>query len=247
MPEAAAQELRVGPRPRVLVSAPAANPAAEKSLFSHIWRACVTGSRVAPERRVEHCRRRAPASGHGFTLIEVLIALAVLVAVTLGVVQLFAAAVTGTRSARDRTIAVTLAAAKLEQLRSLAWRLEVDDAGVAVARTDVSSNLSVDPISGGGPGLAESPPGTLDRDTPPYVDYLDRLGRWSGTGAEPPGGAVYIRRWAVRRHPSHPQRLIALQVLVTTVSRERSRTSGAAHAWNGIDVVLTTMMARKVR
>jgi prepilin-type N-terminal cleavage/methylation domain-containing protein len=202
---------------------------------------------VAPAFAVGREPSRARDSACGFTLVEVLLALAITVAVTVGVVQLFAVVVSAGRASRDRTIAVALAAGKLEQLRSLEWRSDLDAAGTAIPRTDTHTNLSVEPLSAGGPGLAESPPGTLDRDVPPYVDYLDRFGRWSGTGAAPPARAVYIRRWAVRRHPASPQHLIAFQVLVTTVSRERSRSSSVPHLWNGVDVVLTTMAARKVR
>jgi prepilin-type N-terminal cleavage/methylation domain-containing protein len=205
------------------------------------------GSGVAPGSGVTRRLPRAAGPAAGFTLIEVLVALAVMVAVTVGVVQLFAVAVVAGRASRDRTLAIALASAKLEQLRSLEWRLEVDASGTAIARSDARSNLSVEPATAAGPGLAESPPGTLDRDMSPYVDYLDRFGRWCGTGATPARGAVYIRRWAVRHHPSSPQRLLAFQVLVTTVQRERSRPFSSPHGWNGTDVLLATMVSRKVR
>lgn len=40
-------------------------------------------------------------------------------------------------------------------------------------------------------GLLDSPGGTLDADTPGYVDYLDQAGRQ----AEPP--SLYTRRWSI--------------------------------------------------
>ena len=183
----------------------------------------------------------------GFTLLEVLVALALLVTVSVGVVWLFAAALGAGRASQDRTVAVSLAVGRLEQLRSLEWRVEIDAAGAAIPRSDLASNLSLEPVGGGGPGLLESPGGTLDANVPPYVDYLDRHGRWLGTGASPPGGAVYIRRWAVHRLPADPDHVIALQVLVATVRRERGRLPSVPHAWNGEDVLLATMMARRVR
>jgi prepilin-type N-terminal cleavage/methylation domain-containing protein len=183
----------------------------------------------------------------GFTLLEVVVALALLVVVTVGVVRLFAVAIEAGRAARDRTIAVSLATGKLEQLRSLEWRLELNTAGVLAPRTDTSTNLSLDPVSGGGPGLSESPVGTLDTNMPPYVDYLDRHGRWAGTGTSPPGNALYVRRWAVHRLPADPDRVVVLQVFVATVQRERSRRGSAPHVWNGEDVLLATMMMRRVR
>jgi prepilin-type N-terminal cleavage/methylation domain-containing protein len=186
-------------------------------------------------------------SSAGFTLVEVLVALALLVVVSVGVVWLLAMALGAVRAAHDRTMAVSLATGKLEQLRSLEWRFEVDAGGVLIPRTDLSSNLSLEPIAGGGPGLTESPTGTLDGSMPPYVDYLDRHGRWVGSGTSPPATAVYIRRWAVHRLPGDPDRTVALQVLVATVRRERSRPAAEPHAWNGEDVLLTTMMTRRVR
>jgi prepilin-type N-terminal cleavage/methylation domain-containing protein len=183
----------------------------------------------------------------GFTLVEVIVALALLVVVTVGVVQLFGVAIQSGRSARDRTMAVALATGKMEQLRSLEWRLEADSAGALTPRTDSSSNLSLDTVVAGGPGLSESPTGTLDANVPPYVDFLDRHGRWTGSGTSPPGNAVYVRRWAVHRLPVDPDRVVVLQVLVATVQRERTRRGGAPHAWNGEDVLLATMMMRRVR
>jgi prepilin-type N-terminal cleavage/methylation domain-containing protein len=188
-----------------------------------------------------------PPSSSGFTLVEVLVALALLVVVSVGVVRLFAVALEAGRVARDRTVAVSLATGKIEQLRSLEWRSELDPAGVLTTRTDTTSNLSVDPIVAGGPGLSESPAGTLDASIPPYVDYLDRRGRWVGSGASPPANAVYVRRWAVHHLASDPDRTIALQVLVATVRRELSRQPSVPHAWNGEDVLLTTIMTRRVR
>jgi prepilin-type N-terminal cleavage/methylation domain-containing protein len=145
-----------------------------------------------------------PQPARGFTLVEVLVALSLLVVVSIGVVWLFVVSIEGGRVARDRTIAVVAAAGKMEQLRSLEWRFELDAAGLPSPRTDLATDVSLDPIGAGGPGLSDSPPGTLDRDTPPYVDYLDRGGRWVGNGAAAPGGAVYVRRWGVHRLPADP-------------------------------------------
>ncbi len=188
-----------------------------------------------------------PRSQAGFTLVEVLVALSLLVVVSVGVVQLFAIALAAGRVSRDRTVAVSLASGKMEQLRSLAWRVELDAAGGLVKHTDVTSNVSVDPAVAGGPGLRESPAGTLDRSTPAYVDYLDRVGRHVGSGASPPATAVYIRRWAVQHLPEDPDGVVVLQVLVVTVHRERTRSAFVPHGWNGEDVLLTTMMARRGR
>jgi prepilin-type N-terminal cleavage/methylation domain-containing protein len=191
------------------------------------------------------------AAGHlrsrsGFTLVEVLVALSLMVVVSIGVVQLFAIALTAGHVSRDRTVAVWLATGKLEQLRSLEWRIELDRPGGLVRHTDVTSDVSVDPAAAGGPGLRDSPPGTLVNSAPGYADYLDRLGRHVGSGASPPSTAVYVRRWAVHHLPADPD-VVVLQVRVGAVGRERSRSALSPHAWNGEDVLLTTMMTRRGR
>jgi prepilin-type N-terminal cleavage/methylation domain-containing protein len=183
----------------------------------------------------------------GFTLVEVLVALSLLLVISVGVVWLFVVSIDGGRIARDRTIAAIAAAGKMEQLRSLEWRFELDASGLPTPRTDLVTDVSLDPIAAGGPGLADSPPGTLDADLPPYVDYLDRRGRWVGNGGSPPGSAAYVRRWGIHRLPVDPARVIALEVLVTTISRARTRASSTSSEWNGEDVLLTTMVTRSVR
>ena len=183
----------------------------------------------------------------GFTLVEVLVALSLMVVLSIGVVQLFAIAIRAGHVSRDRTVAVSLASGKIEQLRSLEWRVELDPGGGLVRHTDATSNLSVDPAAAGGPGLRQSPAGTLDTSTPAYVDYLDRFGRRVGSGVSQPVTAVYIRRWAVHHLAADPDGVVVLQVLVVTVQRERTRSAFVPHAWNGEDVLLTTMMARRAR
>ena len=96
-----------------------------------------------------------PRLSSGFTLVEVVVALALLVVVTVGVVRLFAVALNAGRAARDRTLAVALATGKIEQLRSLEWRFELDDSAVLTTHTDTSSNLSLKPVSLGISGLTE--------------------------------------------------------------------------------------------
>jgi prepilin-type N-terminal cleavage/methylation domain-containing protein len=183
----------------------------------------------------------------GFTLIEVLVALSLMLAISAGVGRLFVVAGLMGRASRDRTMAVVLASGKLEQLRSLAWDAVVEPSGTVTRVTDAQTNVGADPPAAGGPGLAESPPGTLDDNIPPFVDFLDRLGSWVGSGSSPPRGAVYIRRWSVHHAPWDPDQLVALQVLVTTVAREHARPRSVSHAWNGDDVVMATMKTRVAR
>lgn len=160
----------------------------------------------------------------GLTVIEVLIALALFVTLSVGVAQLFAVATAAGLAARQQTSATILAAAKMEQLRALEWSWEAAAAdGPFLPRSDLTTNLSVDPSGDDGPGLRESPAGTLERNVPPYVDYLDAAGQWVGNGSAPPPEAAFIRRWSVRGLPLDPDRTRVLQVLVTTSRQEAAR------------------------
>ena len=182
----------------------------------------------------------------GFTLIEVLIATALLVSVAVGTAHLFAIVTNAGRAAREQTSTTILAAAKLEELRSLTWAYEPVPGASPLLRTDVSADLSVDPPSDGGPGLSLSPPGTLAQSVPPYVEYLDTNGRWVGNGPSPPEAAIFVRRWSVRPLPEDPLRTLILSVFVTTVAQERARTAPWAgrSAQETLLVVLTTRKGR---
>jgi len=196
------------------------------------------------ETRDSPVRRRAQRDA-GFTLIEVLIAIGLFVTMAVGVAQLIAMAVDATRAAREHTSAVVLAAAKMDQLRALDWTYESAPPAVpAVARSDLSTDVSDPSFTSGGPGLSPSPVGTLAANAPPYVDYLDDAGSWVGNGAEPPGNAVFIRRWAVVPLPADPDRTLALYVLVTTVRHDRVR-GGPWQRRSGVEALLVSVRTRR--
>ena len=94
-------------------------------------------------------------SSRGFSLIEVMVASAILGCAVLSVAQLVATATSATADARRVSEATLLAWQKIDELRSLAFTF--DDAGLPV--TD--------------PALAPSPAGTLTSDTDGYVERLD--------------------------------------------------------------------------
>jgi prepilin-type N-terminal cleavage/methylation domain-containing protein len=95
----------------------------------------------------------------GFSLVEVMVAAAILGCAVLSVAQLVATATTATADARRVSEATLLAWQKMDELRSLAFAF--DDAGLPV--TD--------------PQLSPSPAGTLSTDTDGYVERLDDLYR----------------------------------------------------------------------
>ncbi|HVL70105.1 MAG TPA: prepilin-type N-terminal cleavage/methylation domain-containing protein [Vicinamibacterales bacterium] len=151
----------------------------------------------------------------GFTLIEVLSALALLCVASLGVGRLIAAATEGMAAARAQTIAVSLAAARLEQLRALPYSFDAD--GLRV--TDTTANLSTEPVSRGGSGLVGAGGDSLAANTAGFVDYLDAHGRWVGTGPAPAQGAVFVRRWSIDAVASWPDVLV-VQVVVRRVAED---------------------------
>jgi prepilin-type N-terminal cleavage/methylation domain-containing protein len=179
----------------------------------------------------------------GFTILEVLIAIALFVAMSVGVAQLIAIATKAARTSREQTTTVILAAAKMDQLRALDWTYE--PAAPEASRSDFTTDVS-DPAHGdGGRGLLPSPAGVLLRNQPPYVDYLDASGSWVGNDADPPAGAVFVRRWAVQPWPTDPDRTLVLHVLVTTVGLDRSRGAEAWRSRTSSETLLVSVRTRK--
>jgi prepilin-type N-terminal cleavage/methylation domain-containing protein len=185
-------------------------------------------------------------SSAGFTLIEVLIASMLAAAIATGVAHLIAIGINANRAAREQTLTTLLAASKIEQLRSLSWTFEPGSDAPPPMRSDLSTDLSVDPAVAGGPGLSPSPPGTLQSRAHGYCDYLDDEGKWVGNGAEPPARAAFVRRWAVQPLPEDPGSTLILSVLVSTVAQERRR-AGTWTARSETEALLVTLVTRKGR
>ena len=179
----------------------------------------------------------------GFTIVEVLIASALLIAVSAGVGHLIGVATVRGRDARLQTCTALLAAARMEQLRALAWGYEPGFEAGKVPRSDAATDLSTSLPTQSGPGLAASPPGTLSTNVPPYVDYLGVRGQWVGAGPSPPPEAVFIRRWAIRPLPDVPGRTLILSVLVTTGAQEAAR----AAPWSARSQDETLLVAVRTR
>jgi prepilin-type N-terminal cleavage/methylation domain-containing protein len=179
----------------------------------------------------------------GFTLLEVLIALAVVVTVIAGVGRLFSVAVTTTGTARALTSTTNLALQKLEQLEALSWGTQP---GSAEPVSDVSTDLSQDVAAGGGGGLAVSPSDTLDHNTVGYNDFLDAAGMWVGSGVTPTAGAVFIRRWNVAALTSDPANTRILQVFVTTIARDRAEVAGGTSPGRDLPTVRLVSIRTRV-
>lgn len=150
----------------------------------------------------------------GFTLIEAVVALALVVTVSVSVSMALVASRAAAVHARDQAIGRVAAQARLAVLTSLAFSTIADADGSAIAVTDTTTDVTVDPLGPGGTGLAESPPDALWRDTAGYVDYLDATGRDLGAASGARDRATYVRRWAIGRQGSGPGEVAVIAVLV---------------------------------
>jgi prepilin-type N-terminal cleavage/methylation domain-containing protein len=123
-------------------------------------------------------------SSSGFSLIEVMVASAILGCAVLSVAQLVATSTSATRNARDVSEATFLAWQKADELRSLVYGF--DDAGAPI--TDAA--------------LQPSPAGTLERDTAGYVDAPSGTSyrrRWAVGASVPEVLVVRVRVLAAGR------------------------------------------------
>ena len=149
-------------------------------------------------------------SEQGFSLIEAILVAGMVASLAAGLAQVFALSARASRIARVQTVAATLAAQKMEQLRSLTWA----HAPGGEPMSDTSTSLASDPPSGTGAGLRPAPAGSLDSDTPLYVDYASA----AGARVESRDAAAYVRRWAVAPLASDPDNLLVFQVRVVTAT-----------------------------
>jgi prepilin-type N-terminal cleavage/methylation domain-containing protein len=184
------------------------------------------------------------SSSRGFSLVEVLISMGLLTAVSLGVAQLFALSTRNNLIAKGQTSTTAMAEQKLEQLRGLTWGFDL--AGQGLPLTDTTTNLAVSPPQHNGTGLNPSPADALERNTDGFVDFLDANGQWVGTGSTPPASAVYIRRWSITPLPTNPNNTVIIQVLVTPVASEAARVESAfTRTRMAGDALLITVKTRK--
>lgn len=188
-----------------------------------------------------NCRIRDDA---GFSLVETLVATALLATAIVSSAHLFTIATTSNLSAQRSTFAATLAQEKVEQLRGLAWGF--DEIGLPI--NDYSSDTAVEPPQpDGGTGLSQSPDNSLAANVAGYVDYLDRFGNSLGGGAAVADGTTYVRRWSVEPLPTNPNNTLILQVLVFSVGDRTNDGSGAAIDRVRDEVRLITVKTRKSR
>lgn len=156
--------------------------------------------------------KRSSSGQAGFSLIEVLVATAIMATGVLTMAGMFGLATKSNLSGRSNTYATVLAEQKLEQLRSLAWGFDIDNLPVSDQSTDTTT-VPENPV--GGTGLTPSPDGSLRENIKGWVDHLDAQGAIVGNDEIGPNGAVYTRRWSVEPLPTNPNNTLIIQVLVT--------------------------------
>jgi prepilin-type N-terminal cleavage/methylation domain-containing protein len=166
----------------------------------------------------------------GFSLIEVLVAIGIIVVLVTSVSQLFAVATRSNVDARVRTAATLLATEKLEELRELAFGFDSQGATL----TDVTTDTSAAVMTAGGTGLM--PGGSLDQNVAGYSDSLDLFGRRTDLAR-----ADFVRRWAIEPLRTDTANGLVLSVVVLPRRAMRQRSTGP-------DVVrLVTVRTRKSR
>ena len=184
------------------------------------------------------------SSSRGFSLVEVVVSMGLLTAVSLGVAQLFALTTRANLIAKGQTSTTAMAEQKLEQLRGLTWGFDLEGQGLPLS--DTTTNLAVYPPAHNGSGLNPSPSDSLEENTPGFVDFVDGSGTWVGTGTTPPASAVYIRRWSIQPLPTNPNNTLVIQVLVTPVASESARVDSAFSRTRMVgDALLVTVRTRK--
>ena len=133
-------------------------------------------------------------TARGFSLIEALVASALVATAIIALAHLFAVAAAQTHSIRRATTALVMAQSKLEELRALPWTY---DAGGS-------------PVSSG--ELLASPASALTENVVGWFDELDRF----GAPAEERQITQYLRRWAVTPLDGLDADTLVVQVCVFT-------------------------------
>jgi prepilin-type N-terminal cleavage/methylation domain-containing protein len=179
----------------------------------------------------------------GFSLIETLVASAILATALVSLAELFGVSLRATAAAGNGTEAMLYAVQKMEQLRSLTWALDAN--GVPVS--DVRADTTVSPERPtGGTGLSPSPSDTLWHTTNGYVDYLDSSGNLLGGGLMRPLRTAYVRRWSITPLSADSANTLVLQVLVTR-RPGRSADQEGTPARQATDARLVSVKTRRAR
>lgn len=143
----------------------------------------------------------------GFSLIEVVFALSILLVVALGLVPLGVIA-SNTSENQGHLVArsAEYASDKLEQLLSLAYGDSISDTRHIITQSTGGSGLTIG--------------GSFDPDAPVanYVDYLDEKGSLlTSSGTTAPAGWFYKRVWRVEQQSTNLKRITVTAIVRSAV------------------------------
>ena len=154
-----------------------------------------TAIRKAPMKKVLSNRRRGEA---GISLLETMIALAILMIVSLGILSMAMISMTTTENQGHLAARTTeYAQDKMEQLLGLAFIDGASGSNTGTDTTSIDTANNTYTLGTSGTGLYAG--GSLNTSSPVngYVDYLDANGNPLGGGATKPANAFYIRVWQI--------------------------------------------------
>ena len=139
--------------------------------------------------------KRTAGSQAGMSLIELMIALAILLVVSVGILSMAMISITTTEN-QGHLAARTAEYAqdKMEQLLSLAFT-DCTGTFTCTDTTTIDTTTNSYTLGVGGTGLAAG--GSVTTATNGYVDYLDASGNPLGGGATAPSNWSYQRMWLV--------------------------------------------------
>ena len=139
--------------------------------------------------------RSSKRSEQGVSLIEMMVALAILLVVSIGILSMAMISMSTTEN-QGHLAARTAEYAqdKMEQLVGLAF---TDCNGITTCTdtTTIDTTTNTYTLGSGGTGLAAG--GSITAATTGYVDYLDGSGNPLGGGATAPSNWSYQRMWAI--------------------------------------------------
>lgn len=154
----------------------------------------------------------------GFTLLEVLVATALLLVGIVGLMGLFTVAAVQNAGQGDQATRTTeYAQDKMEQLMVLAFN---DGSSDTTQYPACITNISTGPCTGGGLGgnmdNSTAAKGGLNTASPVagYVDYMNSSGNPSSSST----GALYMRQWTIRADGLTPARIKTITVQVTALN-----------------------------
>lgn len=163
-------------------------------------------------------QHHAPRSSSGFTLLETIVATAILVTALAGLAQLFILSSRLTAHAGRQSGAAFAAQSKLEWLLSSAFMYNADG----------------DPVTD--PALEPSPPEALANDVDGYFEHLDGDGQV--IFADESDAGVYVRRWAITALDDAIPEALVIEVCVFRAPAVDTAVSGA-------ESCLSTIRARQ--